>query len=169
MKNKNLQHIKSAGFKTPANYFESFDENVFNKLNSKNQLNSIKETGFKVPDNYFESFNETSLNSNFRGKESKVISLFSKRNFIYASSIAAAIVVLFFNLSIFEISPSFDNLETETVENYIIDENISSYEIAALLTDAEIEEDIIIEHSFSEDNIEAYLLENADIEVLMIE
>ena len=60
-------------------------------------------------------------------------------------------------------------LETETVENYIIDENIGSYEIAALLSDEYIEENIIIDYSINEDNIEEYLLNNADIEALMIE
>lgn len=164
MKNKKLHHIKSTGFKTPDDYFESFDEKIFSKLNPESQLDSIKETGFKVPNNYFESLKNTNLGEN----ETKVIQLFSKRNIIYVSSIAAAILLLF-NLSIFESKPTFDNLDTETVENYFIDENISSYEIAALFTDTQIEEAIIIEYNFSEGNIEEYLLDNADIETLMIE
>lgn len=168
MKNKKLHNIKSTGFKTPKDYFESFDDKIFSKLNTESQLDAIKETGFKVPDDYFESFNDTIFEKNLGETESKVIQLFSKRNLIYVSSIAAAILLLF-NLSIFEITPTFDNLETETVENYIIDENISSYEIAALLSDEHIEEGIIIDYSINEDNIEEYLLNNADIEALMIE
>lgn len=163
MKNKKLHNIKSAGFKTPNDYFESFDEIIFSKLNTKSPLDSIKETGFKLPSDYFESFDEKVLE-----KEPKVIQLFSKRNLIYVSSIAAAILLLF-NLSIFESKPSFDNLDTETVESYIIDENISTYEMAALFSDEQIEEDLIIEYAFSEDHIEEYLLNNADIEALMIE
>ncbi len=168
MKNKKLHNIKSAGFKIPNDYFESFDEKIFSKLNTESQLGAIKETGFKVPSDYFESFNDTILDKNLDEKESKVIQLFSKRNLIYISSIAAAILLLF-NLSIFEIEPTFDNLEIETVENYIIDENISSYEIAALLSDEHINENIIINYSINEDHIEEYLLNNADIEALMIE
>ena len=164
MKNEKLKHIKSTGFKTPNDYFESFEEKIFSKLNTESQLDSIKETGFKVPDGYFDSVNDEILNQ----KEPKVIQLFSKRNLIYVSSIAAAILLLF-NLSLLDKDPTFDNLETETVENYIIDENITSYEIAALLTEKQIDEDITIEHNFNEDSIEAYLLDNADIESLMIE
>ncbi|WP_339894079.1 hypothetical protein [uncultured Algibacter sp.] len=168
MKYKKLHNINSAGFKTPHDYFESFDEKIISKLNAKSKLESIKETGFKVPDDYFESFNDSIFEKNLGEKESKVIQLFSIRNLIYVSSIAAAILLLF-NLSIFEIKPTFDNLETETVENYIIDENISSYEIAALLSDEHIDEAFIIDYFVNDDNIEEYLFDNADIEALMIE
>lgn len=168
MKNKKSHNITSAGFKTPNDYFESFDDKIFSKLSTESQLDSIKEAGFKVPDTYFESFNDTVFEKNLGEKKAQVIQLFSKRNLIYVSSIAAAILLLF-NLSIFEIKPTFDNLETVAVENYIIDENINSYEIAALLTDEHIEENIIIDYSINEDNIEEYLLNNADIEALMIE
>ena len=164
MKNEKLHNIKSTGYKTPDDYFESFDEKIFSKLNIESPLDSIKETGFKVPGNYFESFTDAILDK----KESKVIQLFSKTNLIYISSIAAAILLLF-NLSIFDNKPTFGNLDIETVESFIEDENISSYEIAALLTEEQIEENIIIDYSFSEDNIEEYLLDNADIEALMIE
>ena len=168
MKNKNLHHIESAGFKTPNNYFESFDDQIFKKLEIESQLDSVKETGFKVPEYYFESFNDKILDETIlRTNEPKVIQLFSKRNLIYASSIAAAILLLF-NLSIFDSKPTFGNLETETVENYIIDENISSYDIASLLSDEQIEEEFIIDF-FENDNIEEYLFNNADIEDLLIE
>ncbi len=168
MNNKKIHNIKSAGFKTPKEYFESFDDKIFSKLNTESQLDSIKKTGFKVPDDYFESFNDNILDTDLSEKESKVIQLFGKRNLIYISSIAAAILLLF-NLSVFDSKPTFDNLETETVENYIIDGNISSYEIAALLTDEQIDENIVIEYNLDKDNIQEYLLLNADIEALMIE
>lgn len=168
MKNKNLHNINASGFKTPHDYFESLDEKIFSKLNTENQLDSIKEPGFKVPDNYFESLNNSILDKNLEEKEPKVIQLFTKRNLVYVSSIAAAILLLF-NLSIFDNKPTFDNLDIETVENFIEDENISSYDIAALLTDEQIEEDIIIEFTVNENNIEEYLLNNTDIEDLMLE
>ena len=117
-----------------------------------------------VPDNYFESFNEKLINTN----EPKVIALFNKRNLVYISSIAAAILLLF-NLSLFENKPTFNNLDIETVENYIEDENISSLEIASLLTDEHIEEHIVVDYSVNDVNIEEYLLNNADLEDLMLE
>jgi uncharacterized membrane protein YvbJ len=101
-------------------------------------------------------------------KNTKVISLFNKKSIIYVTSIAAAVLLLF-NLSVFEKTPSFDKLDTETVENYFLNENISSYEIAAVLSDEELNDAISIDFNFDEENIEAYLLEHADIETLMIE
>ena len=168
MRNKKLHNIESAGFKTPQGYFESLDETIFSKLNTKSQLDSIKKTGFKVPDHYFETFSDAITKRNFEEKEPKVIQLFNKRHLVYISSIAAAILLLF-NLSIFDSTPTFDNLDNETVENYIFDENISTYEFAALFSDEQIIEENIIQHNFNEDNIEEYLLDNADIEALMIE
>lgn len=168
MKKKKLHNINVTGFKTPNDYFESLEEKIFSKLNTENQLDSIKKTGFKVPDNYFESLNEKILDVNLDKKEPKVISLFNKRNLVYISSIAAAILLLF-NLSIFDNKPTFDNLDIETVENFIEDENISSYDIAALFSDEQIAEGMIIEYTVNHDNIEEYLLNNADIEYLMLE
>lgn len=168
MQNKKLHNIKSSGFKTPNAYFESFDDMFFDKLSYKNQLDSIKGTGFKVPKDYFESLNDSILDKHLKSKETKVIPLFNRKNLIYISSTSAAILLLFY-LSVFENKPTFENLKTETVNNYIINENISPYEMAALLGDEQIQESIAIEHNFSEDNLEYYLLNNADIESLMIE
>ncbi|WP_396603350.1 hypothetical protein [Algibacter sp. R77976] len=168
MKNTNLHNIKASGFKTPHDYFESLDEKIFSKLNTENQLDSIKESGFKVPDNYFESLNSSILDNNLEENEPKVIQLFTKRNLVYVSSIAAAILLLF-NLSIFDNKPTFDNLDIETVESYLADENIGIYEFAALLNDEHITEDLIIHSDVNDDNIEEYLLNNADIEDLILE
>ena len=168
MKNNYLNKIKSTGFKTPDDYFDSFSESVLGKLYNESQLESIEGSGFKHPDNYFDSLEENILKKLDNNKETKVIKLRTKRLLLYASSVASAILLLF-NLSIFENKTSFDNLETETVENYLLDENISSYEIAALLNDDELEDVIILDHNLNEDNIEEYLLNNANIEALMIE
>ncbi|KAA5821935.1 hypothetical protein FPF71_15625 [Algibacter amylolyticus] len=168
MKNKELHNIKSTGFKTPDDYFDSVEEKIFSKLNTESVLDSVNTPGFKVPDNYFESLNERVLNKALSEEKPKVIPLFSKTNIIYVSSIAAAILLLF-NLSIFDSKPTFDNLDIETVENYLEDESISTYEIAALFSDKQIDEDIIIDFNFNEDNIEEYLLNNADIETLILD
>ena len=61
-------------------------------------------------------------------------------------------------------------MESDVVENYLINEYLSTNEdIAALFTEEEIEQHISIEHDFSESNIEEYLLDNADIELLLLE
>ncbi|SFD37707.1 hypothetical protein [Algibacter pectinivorans] len=168
MNNKELHNIKSTGFKTPDDYFDSVEEKIFSKLNTESLLDSVDAPGFKVPDNYFESLNERILNKTISEEKTKVISLFSRTNLIYVSSIAAAILLLF-NLSIFDSKPTFDNLDIETVENYLEDESISTYEIAALFSDKQIDEDYIIDYNFDEDNIEEYLLHNVDIETLILD
>ncbi|WP_298496728.1 hypothetical protein [uncultured Algibacter sp.] len=168
MKNKKLHNINSSGFKVPNDYFESFDEKILSQLNTNSQLDSIKGTGFKVPDNYFESLNNTILNNNIATKETKVIPLFNKRNLVYISSIAAVILLLF-NLSLFENKPTFDNLDIDIVEGFIEYEDINTYEIAALFTNEQIVENITIDYTVNDEHIEEYLLNNADLEDLMLE
>lgn len=167
MKNNNLNKIKSTGFKSPDGYFESLDENILNKLEEEILLDKVA-SGFNVPKDYFETFEDTITAKTASQKEVKVISIFNKKAVIYISGVAAAILVLL-NLSIFDKNPSFDTLETATVENYIIDESMSSYEIAALLESESFNEDEFIENPLHEDHIELYLIENADIEVLITE
>ncbi len=169
MKNKNLHNIKSSGFKVPNAYFDTFEKKILNNIDEAHSLNNIKSTSFKVPENYFDSI-ETRITERISEEvqETKVISLINKKTVIYISSIAAAILILF-NLSIFDNNPSFDNLETETVENYILDENISSYEMASLFSTDQLHESDFIEHEFDEENLKEYLLNNADIEALMLE
>ncbi len=168
MKNKNLNKISATGFKTPDHYFESLDQAILSKLHSDTPLNAIKRPGFKVPDHYFNTFEDHITQNISKQNKTKVIQLNTKRTLLYVSSIAAAILLLI-TLFVIDDTPSFDNLETETVENYLLDENISSYEIAALLNDEELDDLIFSEHNLDKDNIEEYLLNNADIEALMIE
>jgi len=126
----------------------------------------IEDTGFKVPDNYFESLDDNIFDK--VAHKPKVISLFTRRNLFYASSIAAALVLMF-SIYINKNDLSFDNLEIASIENYLYDEDIDTYEIASLLTEEELITDNFIESEISEDLIEDYLIENATIEDLIIE
>ncbi len=168
MKNKKLHNIKSTGFKTPNDYFKSFEDNFFTKLDTESNLNSAKKTGFKVPDNYFENINIDIPSQDSKKQLSKVIPLVNKRNLIYISSIAATILLLF-NLSVFKNAPTFSDLDIETVTNYVENEDYNAYELAAILTDEYIKENIIINHAINQNIIEQYLLDNGDIEALLIE
>jgi hypothetical protein len=168
MKTKKIHNIESTGFKTPSGYFDSLEKNILDKIDIENTSSIPKKTGFEVPDSYFNNLEDTIAEKVAGNKQVKIISLFSTKNLIYASSIAATIIILI-SLSIFRTQPSFDNLETETVENYIISESISSYEIASLLNDDELNEDEFVDLNLENENIEAYLLNNIDIEDLMIE
>ncbi|WP_136481887.1 hypothetical protein [Cognatitamlana onchidii] len=165
MKKINLDNIKSSGFETPKGYFDTFDMDILN-LSKEKQLLEKKTSGFKVPKTYFENIDNTILTQVSKKPQGKVI-WFSQKTIIYVSGVAAAILILL-NLSIFEEAPTFDNLETATVESYVLDDHFNSYEIASLLTDEQLSEDII-EHDLDENNLEAYLLDNADLELLMTE
>ncbi|TNJ45234.1 hypothetical protein KFZ70_07050 [Tamlana fucoidanivorans] len=165
MKNKKLHHIKSTGFKIPEDYFESLESKVFSKTGQPSIL-SGHDSGFTVPKQYFETIEQAVISRIEDKPATKVRSLFTKKAVFYASSIAATIILLL-NLSIFDKTPTFDTLTTETVEDYLIDENVSSYEIASLLLEEELETGMTL--NVDDDALEAYLLEHADIETLMIE
>ncbi len=162
MKQNKLHSIKKTGYEVPEDYFESLEGQIMGHI----KLSEVGPTGFNIPDGYLESVEDQVINKVSGKSPVKVIPLFSKRNVIYASSIAAAVLVLL-NLSIFE-KNSWD-LEDQTVENYIIDEAISSYEIASLLEDEDLIEENFVNHNFSEENIENYVLDNIDIETLILE
>jgi len=162
--NKNkLHNIKNAGFKTPKNYFKSIEDSIMTQILLKDK---IDDTGFKSPENYFDSLEDTVL-KNVK-HQPKVITLFRKRNLYYISSIAASLILMF---SIFmkKDTLSFDDLEVASIENYLYNEEIDSYEIASLLTEEELSTDNFIESELSEDVIQDYLLENATIEDLINE
>ncbi|MBE9490515.1 MAG: hypothetical protein IMY67_09505 [Bacteroidetes bacterium] len=164
----NLNNIKKTGFKTPGNYFNTVEDNIMNAIKQENNHNISKETGFKTPDNYFETIEDAVLNKLNKKDNSKVIKLFSRRNLIYASSIAAAVLLLS-NLSLFDKEVTFDSLDTQTVENYIISEGIDSYELAALLSEDDFSEVDFLDETINAETLENYLLENLELEELIIE
>ena len=168
MKNKNLHYIKSSGFKVPKDYFNNLENKIFESINLNDELISTKESGFTVPQGYFNDLTNRIENKIAKEKQVRVISLFRNKKVISAVSIAAAVIILF-GLLIFNQKPTFDNLQNETVENYIIEEDISSYEVATLLTEDQLNNDIYIESDIENENIETYLLETVEIEDLLIE
>jgi hypothetical protein len=165
MKKENLHNIKETGFSVPKDYFKNFEDSIMSEVKLKEMVN---ETGYKVPVAYFETLEENILNQVSEKNTSKVISLFNTRNIVYISSIAAAVLLLF-NLSIFESKSSWDSLDADTVENYLINENIGAYEIASTLDDIDLSNENFISPQVNEKAIENYILNNIDIEDLIIE
>lgn len=161
----NLNNIKNTGFKTPDNYFNAVEDNIMNAIKQESNLNLSKETGFKTPNNYFDSIEDAVINKIETKTTSKVIPLFSKRNLIYASSIAAAILIMF-GIYLNKDNDILEEIEYEIVENYILNQGISSYDIASLLTEEELSNINfeIMDEAFNNEDIEDYLLENANLE-----
>ncbi len=159
----NSEHNNKHGFKTPDNYFESFEDKVFGQLNETGIENDISH-GYKVPEGYFDTINETILN---RAKSKpKTISFKPNPKLYYITGIAASLVLLF---AIFINIESTDEISAEMVETYFQESDLDSYELAELLSEAELLEEnfVITETEFNEDNLESYLLENSDIEQLL--
>ena len=162
--NKNkLHNIKQSGFKTPKNYFDGLEDSIMNQIKLQGKVN---DSGFKVPDNYFDSFEDKILDK--VTSKPKVISLFSKRNLFYASSIAAALILMF-NIIGNNNKLTFDDLELTSIENYLTEEEFNSYEFASLLLDEELTTDNFIDTELTHESLEDYLLQNATIEDLIIE
>jgi len=163
MKNENLKNIKQSGFKVPKGYFENLEDSILNP----SELNiSIKDSGFKVPDNYFEGLEFKILNTVTNESETKVISLFNKKIVIASLSIAATILLLF-NLSIYNSQVTFDSIDNEVLENFVLNEAFESSDIASLITNDSEFSNAFIEESLSDEILETYLLDLEDYESLL--
>ena len=163
MKEKNKH---THGFTTPKEYFESFDERLFDTLELENLP---KESGFATPDGYFDTVEDKILEQLAEEKPAKVISLFKRKTFIYAASIAACIALV----TIFsgQDPDTIENLEFADIETYFDEEGIgfNSYELAQYLPEEELEELDLSSDLFSAENLESYLLETIDDTTLLIE
>jgi len=166
MTKRKLDNIKTSGFKTPKDYFSQVEEQILNDIHLKDKVSN---SGFEVPDSYFESLEDTIFSKIKTESNTKVISLLSWRKLMYASAIAAAMVLMFnvyFNPSE---TVTFEDLQTVSIENYVEQEDFTSYELASLLTEDELNTGNFITTQLSEDSIENYLLDNATIEELITE
>lgn len=148
----------SAGFKTPDNYFESFEDRVMQSISFEENTEKIT-TGFKIPENYFENF-EDRIISKIQSEEKpvKVISLWQRRS-IWISGIAAT-MILSLGAYIY-----FNELNTQnniTAQEYLAySSDLSTYEIANELTDAEItkleNELVLLDKNETEKYVNEYL------------
>ena len=164
MKNK-LNNIQGSGFKVPQDYFNNLEEKNFTNAHLDEAVEGINSTGFDVPKGYFDSI-ENEISSKLQQTETKVISLFSKRNLVYISSVAAAVVILFAVFINQTHVESINDLDVELVENYMLDEDLDTYELAYLLTEEEITtiNHEIFSETYNDVILEDYLLENIDLE-----
>ena len=159
MKKENLHNLKHSGFKTPENYFNTLEDQIMSQINLK-ELSPT--SGFKTPDDYFNTIEKRILQQT--KQQPKVIKLFNKKTVIMVAS-AAAVIVLFFNLNLFKNQVTFDSLDTEIVENYILDE-IELNDLSSLIdTDQLSQTDFINYKDISIDNY----IDDIDLEELFQE
>lgn len=165
---KNLNNINKTGFKAPKDYFDSLENQIFDSIKIDDALKGIDKTGFKMPDGYLNTVEDVIFSKLPTKDNQKVVSLFSRQNLLYLSGIAAA-VLLFFSIFLNTTETTIETIDLELVENYIIYENIGSFEIAALLSEDDLTEDLFFQNTIIDDDFENYILENATIEDLLIE
>lgn len=161
---KKLKDIKKTGFKTPKDYFDGLEDAVFSKISTENMQEVIDDHGFSMPEGYIEGIEDTVFEK-LDQDNTKVISLFNRRNLLYMSGVAAALLIMF-TIFMNKDSQTIDDLDQNQVENYILDQDISSYELASLLTDEELTtiNEGIMEEAYDDESLEDYLLENVNLE-----
>ncbi|AFL81890.1 hypothetical protein Aeqsu_2432 [Aequorivita sublithincola DSM 14238] len=162
-KDKNI-----SGFTTPENYFESFEERLFSKISEENFSSSA---GFKAPDGYFDALEERVLKTIIHSEEPKtVISLYPKKYFGYAATIAACLIVAFMVFSN-KTDNSLDSLEMAAIDTYIEEGNLNLdlYELTSYIDDEDITNLNFENKQFSDKALESYILENFDEEFLINE
>ena len=132
------------GFTTPADYFDTLSDRIFEKINGEVCSNLLPETsGFIVPENYFEK-NEIELLSKINHSKTKVIRL--KATLYKVSGIAAVLLLTI-------VSPMFYN-SVETKKNELAEisylemhsEELGIYEVGSMLDNedlAELENELI--------------------------
>ena len=152
MKKERLHTINDSGFRTPSNYFEALDNIILTEAKLKNNLNT---SVFKTPQHYFKDVEDDILDLTVRKREAKVIPLITKRIILYTSTVAAAVIIVF-NLNLFKNSVTFDALETEAVDSYIINETDLS-ELAMLFNDTELTESNFIDIEINDDTLDSYI------------
>jgi hypothetical protein len=165
MKEDKLHNIKSTGFKTPGNYFDTLEDKILSRINESDVIKEIDSPGFSVPKDYFNTIEQEVL-VKINNDDKPIVHLFARKSFYYVAGIAASLILLF---AVFINIEKPDELTGEMVEAYFENSGLDTYDLAQLLSDADILEDdfTIIETNYNEDNLEDYLLENADIETIL--
>jgi len=165
MKRRNLKNIKHSGFKTPKGYFDDLEDGILSHYKLKQ---AAEDTGFKVPEGYFETLEDRVFNKIPKKDGSKVIPLFNKKRVIATLSIAASILLLF-NLSLFKTHITFDSLDNESLENFILNQEIESSDMGNLISDYDTFSNSILGETVSDNTLENYLYNTDDLEYLLSE
>ncbi|GAA3576971.1 hypothetical protein [Snuella lapsa] len=166
MKKHELHNIKSPGFNLPEGYFDAFEEHLLNEIKLKQ---TVKRHGFKVPEGYLDAIEDHIMDKiSSTNNNPKIIQLFNRKSLLYAAS-AAACLALLLNSPLLNTKITWDSLDIETVENYIVNENLETYEIASLFSEEDLESVDIVNYTFNEETLETYLLNHLNIENLIIE
>jgi hypothetical protein len=124
------------GFTIPSNYFETFSNELFEKINGEVITQSLpKSTGFIVPEDYFET-NEAVVLKTIQSNQSKIINL---KSTIYKVSGIAAVLLLTIISPMLYNSVEIKNNELVEMSYLELHSNeLSVYEVGSMLDDKEL-------------------------------
>ena len=123
---------------------------------------SKMESGFKVPESYFDHLSSEIL-TKIEAKKVSQHKVFSLKKWIYA---AAAVLILALSIPFLNSNaqPSFDDIDTSSLENYIAyHSNITSYDLVNSIEINELD-DLQIDLNIDEVTVEDLLITNPNLE-----
>lgn len=161
MKKIQIKDIKDTGFRVPDNYLKDFEYTLLSKLKLKE---TVGKSGFKVPADYFESLDESIYSAITEKKQTKAINLFSWKKVVYTTAIAASLILMFTVFYNKKESLTLDNIETASIENYVLNEDIETTDMASLLTNVDLSDFNAMDINFNPESLENYVLENLEID-----
>jgi hypothetical protein len=157
---------KKNSFNTPEGYFENFNERLMGRIEKEVHSGSIipKSDGFSVPENYFDEITPKTMSKTSQ-KDGKVIQLKPFRKFYYGAAAVAAVFIVIFGFNWKSNTPiAFDDLANTEIDAYLEsnDLNISTYELAELVSLENVELNDILDQDLDAENILQYLDETVD-------
>lgn len=167
--NKNISQNKPSGFRVPKNYFETFEENLFQKLALNSEKHTANPSGFKTPEAYFKNVENKLFNSTKSTQHVKVVKLITFKNLVYTASVAAAVILMLSLIFNTQKKLDFESLEVATLHYYIETADFTTNDIASLLSDDELSSELIMQETVSDQAIETYLMDTANFQDLLID
>ncbi|MFB9052916.1 hypothetical protein ACFFVB_07465 [Formosa undariae] len=163
MKLKDLHNNNNSGFKIPKDYFSNLEESILNeaKLDAK-----VPSHGFVVPDHYFDNLEDTIYKKATSKSTSKVRTL-HVQPWVYVASIAACVMLMFTLTFSEKQSNSISSINNESLESFILDEDLNTSEMATLITDSVLFGREILNNAISDATIDNYIEREIDLEDLL--
>ncbi len=159
MKKNNLNK-ENKEFKVPDDYFESFEDHLFDSLKDTSII--PKDDGFKIPSGYIETLDDKILSTH---KKSKIVKLNSKRTYYYTFIGIAASIALIIMLQIPSSTThvNFADLQEIEIEDYFNQNDVSlnAYEVAQVYDDIDLSEIQIVSEAIEDNDLINYLSDSA--------
>ncbi len=161
MRTNKLQNIKETGFKVSKDYFKSLEDSILSDLKLK-ELSP--KSGYTTPDYYFNTLEDNIINTINQTKEVKVVKFITWRKVVFATAVAASLILIidvFFNNTK---NVTINTIETASIENYIINEDVETNEFASLFTKEDLQDVQLITDGYNSETLENFVFDNLEIE-----